>query len=106
MKGRVTAKLENYSLHCDENGNVNGSIEVNSVRPYLGLGFGRMIPKHHFGVRFEMECHVQGKVKVMQNNKQILVNTHDSKDAEELSKILDKAVIYSVFKLSLTGRIL
>lgn len=106
MKGRVTAELENYSLHFDENGNINGSIEVNSVRPYLGIGFGRMIPKHRFGVRFEMECHVQGKVKVMQNNKQILVNTHDSKYAEELSKILDKAVIYSVFKLSLTGRIL
>ena len=65
-----------------------------------------MIPKHRFVVRFEMEYHVQGKVKVMQNNKQILVNTHDSKYAEELSKILDKTVIYSVFKLSLTGRIL
>ena len=106
MKGRVTAELENYSLHFDENGNINGSIEVNSVRPYLGLGFGRMIPKHRVGVRFEMGCHFQGKVKVIQNNKQILVNTHNSKDTEELSKILDKAVIYPVLKLSLTGRIL
>lgn len=106
MKGRVIAELENYSLHFNEDGNVSGSIEVNSVRPYLGLGFGRMIPKHRVGVRFEMGCHFHGKLKVMQNNKQILIDTNNNKQEEDLSKIFDKAVAYPVLKLSLTGRIL
>ncbi|MGP1591135.1 MAG: hypothetical protein ACTTHI_04995 [Prevotella sp.] len=107
MKGRVIAELDKYPLSFDEDGSIKGSIEVKAFRPYLGLGFGRMVPKHRVGVRFEMGCHFHGKLKVMQNGKEVIIEKNNNNpQEEEISKVIDKLVAYPVLKLSLTGRIL
>lgn len=38
----VSANLAGYNLQFDENYNVQGDIRCKKVRPYLGLGFGRL----------------------------------------------------------------
>lgn len=38
-------EIGDYFIPVDKNGNVNGGLKVNSFRPYLGLGFGRAVPK-------------------------------------------------------------
>ena len=57
-------QIGDYNIPFDENGDVNGGLKVNNFRPYLGLGFGRLIPKNRIGFRFEMGVQFHGKPKV------------------------------------------
>lgn len=50
----ISANLGGYKLELDENYNVQGDIRCKNVRPYLGLGFGRLVPKNRIGCRFEL----------------------------------------------------
>lgn len=36
----------------------------NSVKPYLGLGFGHSVPKNRVGVKFELGAYYSGKIKL------------------------------------------
>ena len=45
----------------DNNGNVSGGLKVSGFRPYLGLGFGRAVPKKRVGVMFELGVQFHGK---------------------------------------------
>ncbi len=103
----VGANLGGYNLKLDDNFAVDGDIRCKSVRPYLGLGFGRLVPKHRVGFRFEMGCQFMGKLKVYQNDNEIDVKSalQDSGD-DDLSKVVDDLKFYPVIKFSLVGRIL
>lgn len=37
--------IGDYNIPFDEKGEIKGGVKVKKVRPYLGLGFGRLIPK-------------------------------------------------------------
>ncbi|MCD7975856.1 MAG: hypothetical protein LUG51_01390 [Tannerellaceae bacterium] len=37
--------VEDYRIVADDNGNINANLKINSVKPYLGIGFGNSIPK-------------------------------------------------------------
>ena len=52
----LSANLGGYNLELDENYNLQGDIRCKNVRPYLGLGFGRLVPKNRIGCRFELGC--------------------------------------------------
>ncbi|MDO5446371.1 MAG: hypothetical protein Q4F34_01155 [Prevotellaceae bacterium] len=43
----VGAKIGDYLLTPDQNGNVKGEVKTNGFRPYVGFGFGRAIPQKH-----------------------------------------------------------
>ncbi|MBM6993063.1 MAG: hypothetical protein I3J02_07360 [Prevotella sp.] len=104
-QGDFVASVGKYNIAFDENGDVDGTLDVKGVRPYVGLGFGRLIPKHRVGARFELGCQFHGKVKVMQNNQEVQMDNAESND-DDFSKIVDKIRIYPVMKLSIVGRIL
>lgn len=70
----ISANLGGYNLELDENYNVQGDIRCKNVRPYLGLGFGRLVPKNRLGMRFELGCQFMGKLKVYQNGNEIDIN--------------------------------
>ena len=103
----VSANLAGYNLQFDENYNVQGDIRCKKVRPYLGLGFGRLVPKNRIGCRFELGCQFMGKLKVYQNDTEIDINKalEDAGD-DDLSKFVKDLKIYPVVKFSFTGRIL
>lgn len=101
----VSAELDKYNVKFDENGDVNGDVRVKKVRPYVGLGFGRLIPKNRVGFRFELGCQFMGKMKVYQNDTEVKINEMTKGD-DDLSKIIDKLTVYPVLKFTLTGRIL
>lgn len=56
----LSANLGGYNLELDENYNLQGDIRCKNVRPYLGLGFGRLVPKNRIGCRFELGCQFMG----------------------------------------------
>lgn len=103
----VSANLAGYNLQFDENYNVQGDIRCKIVRPYLGLGFGRLVPKNRLGMRLELGCQFMDKLKVYQNDTEIDINKalEDAGD-DDLSKFVKDLKIYPVVKFSFTGRIL
>lgn len=103
----VSANLAGYNLQFDENYNVQGDIRCKKVRPYLGLGFGRLVPKNRLGMRLELGCQFMDKLKVYQNDTEIDINKalEDAGD-DDLSKFVKDLKIYPVVKFSFIGRIL
>ena len=99
-----TADLSDYDIKFDENGDIHGDIRVKKFRPYVGLGFGRMVPKKRVSCRFEMGCQFMGKMKVYQNDKELPIMNDNNAD-DDLSKVIDKLTFYPVIKVTLTGRI-
>ena len=103
----VSANLAGYNLQFDDNYNVQGDIRCKKVRPYLGLGFGRLVPKNRLGMRLELGCQFMDKLKVYQNDTEIDINKalEDAGD-DDLSKFVKDLKIYPVVKFSFIGRIL
>ena len=107
LRQAATANLGGYNLELDENYNLQGDIRCKNVRPYLGLGFGRLVPKNRIGCRFELGCQFMGKLKVYQNGNEIDINKAlEDAGEDDLSKFVKDLKVYPVLKFSLTGRIL
>ena len=103
----VSANLAGYNLQFDENYNVQGDIRCKKVRSYLGLGFGRLVPKNRLGMRLELGCQFMDKLKVYQNDTEIDINKAlEDAGEDDLSKFVKDLKIYPVVKFSFTGRIL
>ena len=103
----ISANLGGYNLELDENYNLQGDIRCKNVRPYLGLGFGRLVPKNRIGCRLELGCQFMGKLKVYQNGNEIDINKAlEDAGEDDLSKFVNDLKVYPVLKFSLTGRIL
>lgn len=101
----IGIEIGDYNIPIDENGNVGGGIKVSGFRPYLGLGFGRLIPKGRVGFRFEMGCQFHGTPELYADGVDLKeIMGRDKSD--DLSNILDKLKIYPVLKLCIRGRIL
>lgn len=99
-------EIGDYKIPVDENGNVSGGVKVNSFRPYLGLGFGRLIPKKRFGARFEIGAQFEGKPVVYADGVGDLQKVIDQNTSDDISKFMDWLQVYPVLKISLRGRIL
>ena len=104
LENHIYAEIDKYDVHFDKNGNVEGDVRVKDFRPYLGLGYGRLIPKNRVGFRFEMGVQFMGKMKVYQNDSEVDTNDLNKAD-DDLSKWIDKLTVYPVMKFTLTGRI-
>lgn len=97
--------IGDYTIPVDNNGNVSGGLKVSGFRPYLGLGFGRAVPKKRLSVMFELGVQFHGKPKVYTDfgNVEDLLEEMDEDDA--FTKILDKVTVYPVMKIRLCGKI-
>ncbi len=102
---QITATIDKYNIKIDKQGNVEGDIRVNAFRPYLGLGYGRLVPKGRVGFRVEAGVQFMGKMKVYQNDSELKIGDQLKGD-DDLSKIIDKWKVYPVLKFMLTTRIL
>lgn len=105
---QMNVLIDQYRIPIDQSGNIDGGIKVSSVRPYVGLGFGRAVPKHRVGFRFDAGVYFHGKPKVFAGDiNDVLKDTKaDYEGSDDISKIVDKLTVYPVIKFSLHGRIL
>ena len=108
---RVGAELSDYNIKFDKNADIKADLRCNSFRPYLGLGFGRVVPKNRLGFRWEIGCQYMGKLKVYQNGEEVdvrkaLNDSMGKEDGGDIADIVDKIKFYPVFKLQIVGRIL
>lgn len=84
---------------------VDASARVNSVRPYVGLGYGRLVPKNNLGFRVELGCQFNGKIKLYKgdNECELLSNRNIATDTD-MQDVMDFFSIYPVLKVSLRGK--
>lgn len=97
--------IGDYVLPVDENGRVSGGLKVSGFRPYVGLGFGRAIPKHRLGFMFELGVQFHGRPEVYTDYGSLddLITELDEDDT--FTKIIDKLTVYPVLKFRLCGKI-
>jgi hypothetical protein len=79
---------------------------VNAFRPYLGLGYGRLVPRGRVGFRAELGLQFMGHIKVYQNDSKLDIDQFVNKGDDSLSKWVNKLAVYPVLKFMLTTRIL
>ncbi len=103
--GAASLVIDKYSLPIEPDGSVKGGISVSGFRPYLGLGFGRLVPHKRVGfmVEFGVQFHGTPKVYSSAGDIEELTSNYDSDD--DLSKIVDQLTVYPVLKFRLCGRI-
>ena len=104
--GQMAAKLGEYNLMPDDQGNANGYIKVNNVRPYAGIGFGRAVPKSRIGFQFDLGVQFWGHPKVYNgvNGQQLTSEGAKGEDGGVL-KVISNVSIFPVLSFRLTGRI-
>ncbi|MBQ8655556.1 MAG: hypothetical protein IJ527_00605 [Prevotella sp.] len=104
-KDQIVAEIDKYNVKFNDNGDVLGDVRVKKFRPYVGLGFGRLVPTNRVNFRFELGCQFMGKMEIYQSGN--LVDTNDLNDtSDDISKVVDKLKVYPVVKFTLTTRIL
>lgn len=98
---------EDKRIPINKDGHADGGIKVKNVRPYFGLGFGRLIPKKRVGCRLELGVQIHGKPEIYTDIEGFEVREAMSKDetANDIADIIDKVTVYPVLKFSLRGRI-
>jgi hypothetical protein len=101
----ISAEIDKYNIIIDKQGNAEGDIRAKAVRPYLGIGYGRLVPKSRVGFRVELGAQFHGDLEVYQGGKKLDVNSALKGD-DDISKIIDKLTVYPVLKFMLTTRIL
>ena len=97
--------IGDYVLPVDKNGNVSGGLKVKAVRPYVGIGFGRVVPKKRLGFSGELGVQVHGRPEVYTNYGNLDDLMSELGPDDDFTKIIDKLTVYPVLKLRLTGRI-
>lgn len=108
LKRDLFIRAGKYMLPIDKkNGELvaDGSCQVNSVRPYVGLGYGRLVPKNNLGFRVEAGCQFAGSVKVYHNDKEVeSLSKYNIEDDGTPKKFMDFFSVYPVLKVSLRGK--
>lgn len=109
---RVGVQLGDYFLEPEkttEGGHLDASIKVKDVRPYIGIGFGRLIPKNSrvtcnfdLGVQFwnTPEIYLNGK-----NGEKKLEKSDLNGDGDKTLDALSKITVYPCLTFRIVGRI-
>ena len=113
-----------YTMFTDQNGDVKAEVDVNSFKPYLGVGFGRVVPKGRVGVQFDLGVQFWGSPEVLANmnyvdrktgevvtryekikKNRIINEKKDYQDLKDGVNTIQKVGVYPVLTLRINGRI-
>lgn len=99
---------QTFRIDSRSDGSIDAAIELMTVRPYLGIGFGRSVPqRHRVGFQFEMGVWYHGKPKLTSSNEVPYdPSVHSDVDLDkDITDVVDKLQIYPQITFRLTGRI-
>lgn len=104
--GQVGAVLGDYAIRPDRSGHAGASIRVNSFRPYLGIGFGRIVPKSRINCLFDLGVQFWGKPEVWNDTENYRITEEGAKGEDGgLIKTISKISVYPVLSVKLVGKI-
>lgn len=113
----IGAELGDYFLTPNpaDKGDVEALAKVNSFRPYLGIGFGRAVPKGRVGCQFDLGVQFWGKPEISVPTYNKTAKTYQMEkidadkagdDAGKVLKTISKISVYPVLNFRVIGRIL
>lgn len=92
-------------LTPNASGNIDGVAKVQKIRPYVGLGFGRAVPrKHRMGCSLDLGVQYWGTPKY-ESNGFTPEEVPSSNNFESLASTLSTLPVYPVLTFRLCGRI-
>ena len=100
--------IGDHIVGFDSDGYAHGSIKVNKFRPYVGIGFGRSVPRRRFGVSGDFGVQFWGKPKVYekQTGMDLEVKKEDlGDDSNKYYDVISKFAVWPVLNFRLTYRI-
>jgi hypothetical protein len=100
--------IGDYIVGFDKDGIAKATIKVNKFRPYVGLGFGRSVPRGRFGVSGDLGVQLWGTPKVYekQTGKDIEVKKSDvGSDSDKYYEALSKVKVWPVLSVRFTWRL-
>ena len=83
---------------------MKGNIHVSGFRPYVGIGFGRAVPKHRMGFQFDFGLQFWNKPKVYCQGHE-LKKEYDDEDGD-IMNIAKHVFAYPVINFRIVTRIL
>jgi hypothetical protein len=91
-------EIGDITIDPGEGGKVKAALKVNTVKPYLGLGFGRSVPRSRVGFKCELGAIYQGtpQIEVVTGD---LVKDQVNGKLSDFNKLLKNFNIYPVLKL-------
>ena len=101
---RVGVALGDYFIVPDENGNIDARIRVSGFRPYLGLGFGRAVPRRRVGCQFDLGVQFWGSPHVVVNG-ETLQPDKVGDQLDDILSIASRIKVFPVLTFRLVGRI-
>lgn len=111
---KIYGEVGDYRLGPDADGNAKFSIKVNGFKPYLGIGFGRPVPKGRIGFQFELGCMFWSTPKVTysgydaatgESNFEIDNDKVGDKDVGKAIDVVKKFGVWPCISFRLCGRI-
>lgn len=103
---KLQYSFDHRTFAIKERVRVEGDIEMNAVRPYLGLGFGRSIPGRRVGFQFEIGAWYHGGLNIGSPNE---IEYDDwasvNEDVDDVIKTFKSISIFPQMTFRLTGRI-
>lgn len=100
----IGLELGDYLLTPDAQGNVKANINTKTFRPYVGIGYGRAVPKHRVGCSIDLGCMFWGKPTVDCNGVE-LTSENLGSNGGDIIKTISKIKVYPCLTLRLCGRI-
>ena len=106
--GQVAAKMGDYNIMPADDGTANAYIKVKKLRPYLGIGYGRVVPTSESRLNFQIDAGVQftGKASVFNgmNGEEITADKVRGEDGGYL-KTISRISFYPVISFRVVGRL-
>ncbi len=96
--------VEDYRIEADKNGDINANLQINKVKPYIGIGFGNSIPKKRVGFHFELGAMFHGNPSIESDNGAVVKLPSSEGDSGVIGTI-EKISVYPMMSFKLTGRI-
>jgi|GEM_PF-696553 len=92
-----------YGLTVDDVRNVNAYMKINAIKPYVGLGFGRAVPKHRVGFNFDLGALYWGTPKLKSDNPRVQKMMDDN--LGDAADVLKDFSFYPVMSFKVNVRI-
>lgn len=103
---KIGVALGDFFLEPDADGHVAAQVKVHRVRPYIGIGYGRSVPKNHrLGIQADLGVYFWGTPKVYCQGKELKKEDVGNSDGGFM-KTLTKIKGYPALTVRLVGKIL
>ncbi|MGM9760300.1 MAG: hypothetical protein ACI30I_09365 [Parabacteroides sp.] len=101
--GSAGLEIGDVTIPVDKNGDVDGGLKVSSVRPYVGIGYGRAVPSKRVNFLLDLGVQIHGTPEVYAETGNVsdLMREADN----DFTDIINHFKVYPVLKLRISGKL-